>query len=183
MLESSEDSDTGGSVSSTAAGTRALRIGDDSKDRQYKAFVSFDTSSIPDGATIVSAILQLRRGGARGQNPYATHGAARVDIAAGAFGGDPALESSDFGAPAIAVAVATLTDAPSNGDISEGELDATGLAAINKTGRTQFRIYFELDDNDDGSILTTWVTARRRRATRTIDPGCLSLTSSEPWAL
>ena len=151
VLESSEDSDTGGSVSSTAAGTRALRIGDDSKDRQYKAFVSFDTSSIPDGATIVSAILQLRRGGARGQNPYATHGAARVDIAAGAFGGDPALESSDFGAPAIAVAVATLTDAPSNGDISEGELDATGLAAINKTGRTQFRIYFELDDNDDGS--------------------------------
>ena len=49
------------------------------------------------------------------------------------------------------MAVATLTDAPSNGDISEGELDATGLAAINKTGRTQFRIYFELDDNDDGS--------------------------------
>lgn len=43
-----------------------------------------------------------------------------------------------------------LLYAAANDTWSEGNLDAAGLAAINKTGTTQFRVYFNLDDNDDG---------------------------------
>ena len=38
---------------------------------------------------------------------------------------------------------------PANGDWSECTLDAAGLAAVNKTGKTQVRIRFTTDDNDD----------------------------------
>ena len=43
-----------------------------------------------------------------------------------------------------------MSNADSNGAWSEGSLNAAGLAAINKTGTTQLRVYFTLDDNDDG---------------------------------
>ena len=36
--------------------------------------LSFDTSAIPDGATILSATLRLRRGTLSGTNPFTTHG-------------------------------------------------------------------------------------------------------------
>ena len=45
---------------------------------------------------------------------------------------------------------ATLSNPPANGDWSEGSLDAAGRSAIDTTGTTQMRIYFDLDDNDDG---------------------------------
>jgi len=36
--------------------------------------VAFDTSSMPDGATILSVTLRLRRGTSSGTNPFTTHG-------------------------------------------------------------------------------------------------------------
>ncbi len=148
--ESSESSDVGGPTNSTASFPMALRVGDLVGDRQMKAILSFDTSQIPDGAAIVAADLRLRRGGRFGTNPFETHGPMLVDVRSGSFSDDPALESSDFQAAATATAVASLSDAPSNLDYSEGSLDAAGRAAIDDTGTTQFRLYFQLDDNDDG---------------------------------
>ena len=52
-------------------------------------------------------------------------------------------------AAATAVQAASLGNAVNNGDWSTGSLNAAGLAAINKTGTTQLRVYFNLDDNDD----------------------------------
>ncbi len=147
--ESSESSDAGGKIDSTADNNRALRVGDAKKDKQLKTIVSFDTSPVPGGAVIASANLRLRRGRVTGTNPFTTHGACRVDVQTGGFGGDVALAASDFEATATAVAVATLSNAPSNGDWSEGTLDAAGLAAIDLAGTTQLRVYFDLDDNDD----------------------------------
>ncbi|HEX9670936.1 MAG TPA: choice-of-anchor B family protein [Thermoanaerobaculia bacterium] len=69
VLESSETSSAGGSINANAATASALRAGDDNKDKQYKAVVGFDTSAIPDGATLVSATLRLRRGTVSGTNP------------------------------------------------------------------------------------------------------------------
>ncbi len=150
VLESSETSSLGGSTNSSDTTTAALRVGDDASDRQYKAIVSFDTSSIPDGATIVSATLKLRRGSVTGTDPFTTHGSCLVDLKAGAgFSSSTSLQTGDFQAAADATQVATMSATAANGDWSTGALNATGRGLINKTGRTQLRVYFSVDDNDD----------------------------------
>jgi len=149
VRESSENSNVGGRYNSTNSGTSALRAGDHRRDRQYSGIVSFDTSSIPSGVQIVSATLRLKRGNVNGTNPFATHGTCWVDVQSGGFSGSTALQNADFEASATAVQSATLSDAPTNGDWSEGSLDTGGLGAINTSGTTQFRFYFDLDDNDD----------------------------------
>jgi fibronectin type 3 domain-containing protein len=150
VLESSETSNAGGSIDATANTTSALRVGDDNQDKQYKAVVSFDTSSIPDGATVLSVTLRLRRGTSSGTSPFTTHGTCWADVQSGTgFSGSTALQTGDFQAAATAVQAASLSNAASNGSWSEGSLNAAGLAAINKTGTTQLRVYFNLDDNDD----------------------------------
>ncbi len=150
VLESNEASSAGGSLDATASTTSALRAGDATSDRQYKSVVSFDTSAIPDGATVLSATLRLRRGTSSGTNPFTTHGTCWADVRSGAFSGSTALQTGDFQAAATVVQAASLSNAASNGAWSEGGLNAAGLAAVDKTGTTQLRIYFNLDDNDDG---------------------------------
>jgi len=149
VLESGENTDAGGSIDATAATTSALRVGDNNQDRQYKTVVSFDTSSIPDGATILSATVRLRRGTVSGTSPFTTHGTCWADVQTGSFSGSTTLQTGDFQAAATAVQAASLSNAASNGSWSEGSLSAAGLAAISKTGTTQLRVYFNLDDNDD----------------------------------
>ena len=151
VRESNETSNVGGSANSSGAGKRPIRPGDASQDRQFKSILSFDTSSIPSGATIQSATLRLRRGTVRGSNPFTNgYGQCLVDVQSGGFSGSTALQASDFQASATATAAASLTAPASNLDWSEGVLNASGLAAINASGTTQFRVYFEVDDNDDG---------------------------------
>jgi carboxypeptidase T len=150
VLESNETSNSGGSIDATATTTSALRVGDNNQDRQYRAVVSFDTSSIPDGATILSATLRLRRGTVSGTNPFTTHGTCWADVQTGGFSGSTTLQTGDFQAAATAVQATSLTNATANGSWSEGSLNAPGLAAIDKAGTTQMRVYFNLDDNDDG---------------------------------
>ena len=143
LLESGETTSVGGSIDATNSNSSALRVGDNNQDRQYKTVVSFDTSSIPDGATIVSVTLRLLRGSLTGTNPFTTHGTCWVDVQNGSgFSGSTTLQTGDFQA-------ASLSNAASNGTWSTGNLNAAGLAAINKAGTTQLRVYFNLDDNDD----------------------------------
>lgn len=149
VVESAETSNVGGLAESTAAGARALRIGDFGANQQVKTVVSFDTSAIPDGATIVSATLRLRRGSIRGTNPFSTHGTARVDIRQGGFGASASLEAADFQAVSSAAAVGSLSNPAANGDWAEAPLDAIGLALVNRTGLTQLRLGFPLDDDND----------------------------------
>ncbi len=150
VLESSETSNAGGSLDAAATTTSALRVGDDKMNKQYKSVVSFDTSAIPDGATILSATLRLRRGTLNGTNPFTTHGTCWADVQSGSgFSGSTTLQTGDFQAAATAVQAASLTNAANDLDWSTGSLNAAGLAAINKTGTTQLRVYFNLDDNND----------------------------------
>jgi carboxypeptidase T len=151
VLESTETSNAGGSIDSTANTTSALRVGDDASNRQYKSVASFDTSAIPDGATILSVTLRLRRGTVSGTSPFTTHGTCWVDVQSGSgFSGSTTLQTGDFQAAATAVQAASLSNAVNNLDWSTGSLNAAGLAAVNKTGTTQLRVYFNLDDNNDG---------------------------------
>jgi hypothetical protein len=149
VLESSETSNAGGSATSADSTTSAIRAGDDRKNKQYKGVLSFDTTSIPDGAAVQSVTLRVRRGSLTGSNPFLNHGNLSVDVRNGGFNGNTALETADFQAAATATAVCTLSNPANNGDWSECTFSAAGLAAINKAGKTQVRIAFTLDDDND----------------------------------
>ncbi len=156
VFESSEDSGVGGVFNQSLSGGGAIRIGDDNEDRQTVAVFSFDTSVLPAGAVIESAVLRIQRGGSGGSDPFTTHGTAYVDVKTGGFSGNPALQASDFQAAADAPRAAVLSSASANGDWSEATLDLLGLSAISRTGTTQMRVYFEIDDDDDN--LTDFVS-------------------------
>lgn len=142
----------GAAVNATDNSGSALRAGDvGGNEKQHKAVVSFDTSSIPDGATIVSATLRLRRGIVAGTNPFLTHGPCWLDIKGGTgFSGSAALELADFQSPADAAEVGALSNAASDGDWSASSINSIGLGFLNKIGTTQFRISFSVHDNEDG---------------------------------
>ncbi len=59
ITESTETSGVGGSANSTAVND-GIRAGDTSSKQQIKSILSFDTSSLPDNATIVSATLRVK---------------------------------------------------------------------------------------------------------------------------
>jgi len=149
IWEVGETSNVGGGGNSTDNTTAAIRLGDTNADEQYKSVVSFDTSSIPDTATITSATLRLVRGTSSGTNPFTTHGSCVADIVTGGFGGSTAFAFADWQAAATASSVATMSNPATDGSASTGTLNSAGLAAINKTGTTQLRLTFTLDDNDD----------------------------------
>ncbi len=144
ILESSETSGTGGTMDGTAT---IVNVGDDAADRQYRAILHFNTASLPDTAVITSATLQLRRQGTIGSNPFVILGALRADLRKGSFSA-PALQLADFWVTANKNNIATFSTTPVSNWYS-GIFSAVGRAYINRTGTTQFRIYFTTDDNDD----------------------------------
>ena len=88
----------------------------------------------------------------RGLDPFTNgFGACLVDVNSGGFSGSTALQASDFEAAATASGVASMSDPGAVLNWSEGTLNAAGLAAINLSGTTQFRVYFTLDDNDNNA--------------------------------
>ncbi|MEO8616839.1 MAG: LamG-like jellyroll fold domain-containing protein [Luteolibacter sp.] len=137
---------------STFATTNPCRLGDDSSNRQYKGIFSFDTSSLPDNAVIVSATLKFKRASLTGVNPFLDHGSCYVDIKGGTgFNGSTNLESADFQAAADATQVATMSNPLLDGALSTGAMNTTGRALIDKTGTTQFRVYFSTPSNANNS--------------------------------
>lgn len=149
IWESGENTNVGGGGVSSENLTSSLRVGDTNVDEQYKNIVSFNTSSIPDGATITAATLRLVRGTISGTNPFSTHGPCVADISNGGFGGSTVFAFGDWQAAATATNVVTLSSPGSNGSASSGTLSAAGRSAISKTATTQLRVYCTLGDNDD----------------------------------
>jgi len=128
----------------------SIQIGDDIEaGRQFKGFLSFDTSTIPDDAVIQAVELRLRRSGSAG-TPY-NLGQIHVDIApTEGFNNNPALESDDFDAAAAIVNATTLSENDTNGTWSTGFLSETDANAINRQGVSQFRLYFTLPNDGNG---------------------------------
>lgn len=139
----SEGGTRDGWTDGTTVSTTGIRVGQDPAGAPV-GLVSFDTGTIPDGATVQSASLYLIRTAGQGTSPFQSGalGTAQLDVATGSFGA-PSVEASDPGAAATALDVADVAgSARSNGYAVRFDLDASGLAALNDTGITQFRISF-----------------------------------------
>jgi hypothetical protein len=145
ILESTETSGVGGKLNK---GATTLRLGDDAANRQYRAILSFDTSSLPEGADITSVTLTFKYAGKSGTLPFNTHGKLLADISMGGFKNNPALQLGDFKAGASRKNVLAFTKNKVNNWYSQS-LDPLDFPLINTAGVTQFRLRFKLDDNND----------------------------------
>ncbi len=145
VLESSETSGVGGFMNATYGN---FALGDDALNRQYRGILSFDTSGLPDNAVISSAIIRIKPATAPvGTNPFDVLGNLWVDIRTGPFG-TLALELSDFNAVASAANGGAFGKTPIN-DWYAAPLNLSARSYINKTGTTQLRLRFGLDDNNN----------------------------------
>jgi aryl-phospho-beta-D-glucosidase BglC (GH1 family) len=151
IVESGPTTNVGGTFA-----TGKVRTGDDNDNSQFVGILSFDTSAIPDGAVITSATLQIRRESKTNGNPFTIIGPCSVAVSTTAFSGNTALQATDFQAAATASNVATLSTPTSNGAYATGTLNASGANAINKTGKTQFRLSHTPGDN--GNNLREFLT-------------------------
>ena len=143
VLESSETSTKGGS--SQADGT--LLVGDDDNNRQYRPIISFNTSKLPDIATIKKVTLKIKKIGVTGTNPFTTHSSLLADIKKGYFD-LPGIRPADFEAVATKTGVGKFRLGSPTGWY-QLVLGSTYFQYINLTGVTEFRLRFSLDDNND----------------------------------
>jgi hypothetical protein len=147
VIESSETSNQGGSLDSTSA---VFKLGDTATRRQIRAILAFNTASLPDNAVILGAALKIRQASLPlGSNPFGVLGPILVDARTGPFG-LLGLTLSDFQAAASAARVASFAVRPSLvGQWYGAPLLAAGLPILNKTGWSEFRLAYRLDDNND----------------------------------
>ncbi len=144
VLESNETSKAGGTKSSIM-----VFAGDDALNREYRSILSFNTAGIPDNAIISKIVVKIKRNGIFGTNPFTSHGTLLADMVKGSFWTSSALQLEDFQALATKNSVGSFV--PVSGVVNWYQLNvnAASLASLNKTGLTQFRIRFSLDDDND----------------------------------
>lgn len=147
VLESSENSNVGGSINHD---NNTFWLGDDAQDRQYRAIVSFNTNSLPDNATVLSATLRIKSIALVGTNPFSIPWDLWVQIKEGAYNDNAALEMDDFSAaPSTPGSLSgVFNSTPSSGWYS-AEIYSSALQYVNQIGTTQFRLRFATDDNDN----------------------------------
>ncbi|MGC1379294.1 MAG: DNRLRE domain-containing protein, partial [Anaerolineales bacterium] len=148
ILESSENSNVGGSMNSSAT---TFNLGDDAAKRQYRGILSFGTGVLPDNAVISGVALKVRQQAiVGGGNPVTMFQGFMFDVKNGFFGTAATLQTGDFQAAASA-SYGPSAPAPVGGWYS---FNLTGAKAyVNKlataSGLTQIRLRFKLDDNNN----------------------------------
>ncbi len=128
--------------SSPAVGTYSTpALGKGSDAKYNRSFFSFNTSTLPDTATIVRASLKVTYSSGSG-DPWAspTGNTLVIDLKNGTFG-TASVETTDFTAAATASGVAELIKF-TTGTQTSTDFNAAGLSALSKTGRTQARLRF-----------------------------------------
>lgn len=148
----------------TLESSLGLAIGRGTDGKFNRTLLSFDTSSLPDGATITAATLTVAYRSASGDpwsNPVGN--SLVIDAHTGCLGACT-IETGDWGATATSTAVAQLLPF-TGGTRTSNPFDASGLAAINRTGRTQLRLRFASNQTathylwiDKGATATLTVT-------------------------
>ena len=129
-----------------------MEVGSTSLNHGEAGIVSFNTSLIPAGATVVAASLTLYR--YDNTLYYYDLGPLTADIAgATGFSGSYTLQAGDYGAAAALTNIGNFDAVPTaqyqaiSDSISQG-----ALAALNRSGKTQFRIHFEKPTNNRNAI-------------------------------
>ncbi len=148
VLESSETSEVGGSKDNT---NNLLHIGDDGLNRQYRTILSFSTAALPDNAVIQSVTLRVRQYSIIGQNNPLNSSHLRIDLAQGPFSTAYALQNGDFEATSSAstIAIIAMNSVPDANNWYSTNFNATGKSLINLLNKTQLRLRFGMDDNND----------------------------------
>ncbi|HEY3475832.1 MAG TPA: S-layer homology domain-containing protein, partial [Anaerolineales bacterium] len=145
VIESGEDSNEGTRIDS---GASTLFLGDANNDQQYRSILHFTTASLPNNAIITNVTLRVKRQSITGTNPSTTHGNLLVDIRKPYFGSAVDLQAVDFQAPADLQAAGILESSP--GALwYTADLDPGSFPFVDRTGTTQFRLRFALDDDND----------------------------------
>lgn len=146
VLESTEPSNQGGTLDKSST---LLYVGDDASDRQYKSFVSFNTTSLLDSADIRRVQLKFKIQGFAGGNMFTTKTLNNLvmDIKKSHFGSSTSLVVGDFQAKANGNGVGILSSASTGWRTVT--LTATSFSFINRNGTTQLRLRFQKGDNDD----------------------------------
>jgi hypothetical protein len=131
-----------------------LHIWDDPADRQYRTFLPFNKSRIPDNAIEIKVMLQFKQHSFVGSNPCANHGKVWADIKKGFFSNNPALVQSDFAASPSKNYAGYFVNKPSGlaYPIYRTKLKDTSFQYLNLTGITQFRQHFAIDDNNENRV-------------------------------
>ncbi|MDO9300671.1 MAG: hypothetical protein Q7T89_04770, partial [Anaerolineales bacterium] len=150
VLESSENSNLGGSKNSAAA---VFKIGDNAQDRQFRSVLHFPTYYLPDNAVVMQAILMIKKQDVIGTDPFTTHQNISIDIRKGYFSNFNlfsfgSLQDTDYQATADMYMVGTIQNNPVSGWYW-ATLDSRAFPYINLKDVTQLRLAFQLDDNDD----------------------------------
>jgi len=142
--------------SSPAVGSfTTLAVGRGSDGKFNRAIYSFDTSSIPDGATILSATVRVTYSSGSG-SPWSdpAGNSVAVDAKTGLFGGSATAETGDWGASASASSVASIS-AFSSGTKTSSGFSAAGLSSINVAGKTQLRLRFAQNQGATAYVFLT----------------------------
>jgi hypothetical protein len=147
VLESKEKSNIGGTMNPTIT---TFNLGDDAGKRQYRGILSFNTSIIPDNATITSVILKVKKQGSVGPgNPVSIFQGFMADIKKGTFG-TAALQIADFqtlGTATYGPFVITPVSNVYSLNLTAGKLNINTL--LTNSGLTQIRLRFKVDDNNN----------------------------------
>ena len=150
ILESSENSNAGGTMDSTSA---ILAVGDNVDNKQYRSIMDFSTSYLPNNAIIASATIKVRKYSLEGTDPFTTHGTLRADINTPYFGTldtSRGLELGDFQATPDKSSAGIFSSTPVDYWYS-ATLSSASYPYISLTSSTQFRLRFSTDDNNDGN--------------------------------
>ncbi|MBJ6762728.1 PHB depolymerase family esterase [Myxococcaceae bacterium JPH2] len=121
-----------------------LALGRGTDGKQNRAILSFDTSSLPEGATLQRAFVTVTYSSGSG-DPWASpaNNSLVVDVNSGPFNA-ATLETSDWAASATASAVVGIAKFTS-GTANSVDFSGAGLSSLNTAGRTQLRLRFAQD--------------------------------------
>ncbi|MGW7200438.1 extracellular catalytic domain type 1 short-chain-length polyhydroxyalkanoate depolymerase [Streptomyces chryseus] len=123
----------GGAAVGTLESGYGVAVGRGADGLHNRALLSFDTSAVPDGATVRRAFVTVTHASGSG-DPWAAGNRMLVDVGSGCFGAGCATGADDWSAPASASGVAEI------GRFTSGAATSGDFTAVNATGTTQVRL-------------------------------------------